>query len=303
MLMEDLSNDRPTFGKMGYGKIGHVLIRDYSLEVDPNYDFVFYFVGFRCMHYRRRCKIRAPCCNEVYDCRHCHNEATSMFRTIFDRHELVRHDVKQVICSVCDTEQPVARVCTNCGVNMGEYFCDKCKFYDDDIDKGQFHCDDCGICRIGGRENFFHCKKCGSCYSTTLRNNHLCVENSMRHHCPICYEVSSLLLYLFDSLKDTTVMKCGHTMHCECYYELIKREKYCCPICSKSIMDMSGTWKRIEEEIEATVMPDEYRYKKVWILCNDCNDTTEVYFHIIGQKCSHCASYNTRTIGPPVLPQ
>ena len=30
---------------------------------------------FRCSHYRRRCKIRAPCCDEVFDCRHCHNEA------------------------------------------------------------------------------------------------------------------------------------------------------------------------------------------------------------------------------------
>lgn len=29
----------------------------------------------RCSHYRRRCRIRAPCCNEIYDCRHCHNEA------------------------------------------------------------------------------------------------------------------------------------------------------------------------------------------------------------------------------------
>ncbi|KAK0608778.1 hypothetical protein LWI29_035911 [Acer saccharum] len=29
----------------------------------------------RCKHYRRRCKIRAPCCNEIFECRHCHNEA------------------------------------------------------------------------------------------------------------------------------------------------------------------------------------------------------------------------------------
>lgn len=42
---------------------------------------------------------------------------------------------------------------------------------------------------------------------------------------------------------------------------------------------------------------------QVWILCNDCNDTTEVYFHIIGHKCGHCSSYNTRAIAPPVLPQ
>ncbi|KAJ8431161.1 hypothetical protein Cgig2_030100 [Carnegiea gigantea] len=240
----------------------------------------------------------------------------------------------------------IGRVCTNCGVNMGEYFCEICKFYDDDvrnplgltlffcqinkkgkplnfirallrleiwksrylvlIDKEQFHCNDCGICRVGGHENFFHCKKCGSCYSVALRDNHMCVENSMRHHCPICYE------YLFDSLKDTTVLRCGHTMHCECYHEMIKRDKYICPICSKSVIDMSRTWKRLDEEIEATTMPEDYRNKKVliskcalqvWILCNDCNDTTEVYFHIIGQKCSHCQSYNTRQIAPPVLPQ
>jgi len=29
----------------------------------------------RCQHYRRRCRIRAPCCNEIFDCRHCHNDA------------------------------------------------------------------------------------------------------------------------------------------------------------------------------------------------------------------------------------
>lgn len=28
-----------------------------------------------------------------------------------------------------------------------------------------------------------------SCYSVDLRDNHSCVENSMKSHCPICYEV------------------------------------------------------------------------------------------------------------------
>lgn len=267
------------------------------MEASPNDRLHFGKMGFGCKHYKRRCQIRAPCCNEVFDCRHCHNESTSTLRNIYDRHDLVRQDVKQVICSVCDTEQPAAQVCSNCGVNMGEYFCSICIFYDDDTEKQQFHCDDCGICRVGGRENFFHCKKCGSCYAVGLRNNHRCVENSMRHHCPICYE------YLFDSLKDTNVMKCGHTMHVECYNEMIKRDKFCCPICSRSVIDMSKTWQRLDEEIEATAMPSDYRDKKVWILCNDCNDTTEVHFHIIGQKCGHCRSYNTRAIAPPVLPQ
>jgi len=47
----------------------------------------------------------------------------------------------------------------------------------------------------GGRDNFFHCDTCGACYSTELRNNHVCVPNSMQQDCPICCE------FLFDSLE------------------------------------------------------------------------------------------------------
>jgi len=110
---------------------------------------------FGCTHYRRRCKIRAPCCDAIFSCRHCHNDSTN------GAHELPRHDVQRVVCLICDTEQQASQVCSNCSVNMGEYYCDVCKFYDDDIQKGQYHCNDCGICRVGGKEHFFHCQKCG----------------------------------------------------------------------------------------------------------------------------------------------
>ncbi|XP_039035754.1 E3 ubiquitin-protein ligase MIEL1-like [Hibiscus syriacus] len=158
-----------------------------------------------CDHYKRRCKILAPCCNKIFPCRHCHNETSNSLSNPKDHHDLVRQDVKQVICSICNTQQEVAEVCAHCGVTMGEYFCNICKFYDDDTSKGQFHCNDCGICRVGGRDNFFHCEKCGSCYMVDLRDNHHCVENSMKAHCPICYE------YLFDSVKSIRIMECGHT--------------------------------------------------------------------------------------------
>ncbi|XP_051118920.1 E3 ubiquitin-protein ligase MIEL1-like [Andrographis paniculata] len=242
-----------------------------------------------CKHYRRRCRIRAPCCDKIFTCRHCHNEATISLSNPEENHELVRHDVKQVVCDVCDTEQQVSNRCTHCGVKFGEYFCDICKFYDDDVMKRQFHCSECGICRVGGRENFFHCPKCGSCYTIDLRDNHQCVEDSMKNHCPICYE------YLFDSTKLTKVMKCGHTIHLDCYDEMFKQNQYRCPICFKSALDMSRTWERLDREIEATQMPEEYRYK-VQILCNDCNTTSRTFNHIIGHKCQHCNSYNTRVV-------
>lgn len=244
---------------------------------------------YGCEHYRRRCKLRAPCCDQIFSCRHCHNAAASALSNPKDHHELVRRDVSQVICAVCNTEQQVAHVCSKCGVKMGEYFCEICRFYDDDTTKEQFHCDDCGICRVGGRERFFHCKKCASCYSVDLRGNHLCIENSMKNQCPICYE------YLFDSVQSTTIMKCGHTMHLNCFNSMLLQNQYRCPICSKSVHDMSMTWERLDEEIDATPMPEDYHYK-VPILCNDCNVRSEAFFHIFGHKCCHCNSYNTRVI-------
>ncbi|XP_038680803.1 E3 ubiquitin-protein ligase MIEL1 [Tripterygium wilfordii] len=247
---------------------------------------------FGCDHYKRRCKIRAPCCNQVFSCRLCHNEATSSLSDPKDRHEIVRHDIKQVICLLCNTEQEVAQVCSNCGEKMGEYFCGICKFYDDDISKGQFHCDDCGICRVGGRDNYFHCKKCGACYMVGLRDNHSCLENSMRNYCPVCYE------YLFDSVEVSRVMKCGHTMHDTCFLKMIQQNQYRCPICSKTLFDMSNQWTRLEAEIEAVEMPEEYKYE-VSILCNDCNTTSKVSFHIFGHKCQQCNSYNTRRVSSP----
>ncbi|KAF9607458.1 hypothetical protein IFM89_035596 [Coptis chinensis] len=234
----------------------------------------------------------------------------SMLDNPKDIHDIVRTDVTQVICSVCDTEQQVAHICTKCGVYMGEYFCRVCKFYDDETAKGQFHCNGCGICRVGGRENFFHCEKCGSCYATSLQDNHSCVENSMQNHCPICYEV----LVYFCSHPSHWLLPFFFWVLCSVLYcfvffpsEILTTRpyitnepdcdsfpRYSCPICSKSIFDMSSSWRRMDEEVEATIMPEEYRDKKVWILCNDCNATSEVLFHILGLKCNPCGSYNTR---------
>jgi hypothetical protein len=40
---------------------------------------------------------------------------------------------------------------------------------------------------------------------------------------------------------------------------------------------------------------------QVWILCNDCGNSGEVVFHIVGQKCQGCGSYNTRSTCPPTV--
>eukprot|EP00249_Psilotum_nudum_P008965 c21623_g1_i2 orf=993-1571(+) len=178
----------------------------------------------------------------------------------------------------------------NCGVRMGEYFCEKCKFWDDDISKQQYHCDGCGICRTGGQDNFFHCQHCDCCYSIMLRGNHSCVERAMHHNCPVCFE------FLFESTKDISVLPCGHTLHMDCLKEMQLHFQFSCSVCSKSICDMSKVWEKLDQEVASTPMPEAYQNKMVWILCNDCGTTSEVRFHVLAHKCLNCKSYNTRQI-------
>ncbi|CBZ53309.1 hypothetical protein NCLIV_030960 [Neospora caninum Liverpool] len=130
-----------------------------------------------CPHYRRKCKVVSPCCGEVFWCRHCHNEVKADGERDYRKaHELDRTAVTEIVCAVCETRQPVSNQCVQCKATFATYFCDICKFWDDDgLKKEVYHCDECGLCRTGGRSNYFHCKVCGSCYSTAIRDSHKCV--------------------------------------------------------------------------------------------------------------------------------
>ncbi|KAJ1298813.1 hypothetical protein BS78_01G482300 [Paspalum vaginatum] len=250
---------------------------------------------YGCVHYRRKCKIRAPCCGEVFDCRHCHNEAKDSLKIgVHDRHVVPRHEIKLVICSLCNEEQDVQQDCSNCGACLGKYFCAKCNLFDDDVSKNQFHCDGCGICRTGGAENFYHCEKCGCCYTSLLKDSHRCVDRAMHQNCPVCFE------YLFDSPKAVSVLNCGHMIHLECLYEMRAHHQFSCPVCLRSACDMSDMWKRLDQKVAASPMPAIYQKKMIWILCNDCGRTSNVQFHVLAHKCPGCSSYNTRqTRGDP----
>ncbi|TVU30482.1 hypothetical protein EJB05_22109, partial [Eragrostis curvula] len=142
--------------------------------------------------------------------------------------------------------------------------------------------------KTGGADNFFHCDICGCCYSNVLKDSHRCVERAMHHNCPVCFE------YLFDSTKDISVLQCGHTIHLECMNEMRLHHHFSCPVCSRSACDMTDTWRKLDEEVAATPMPDIYQKKMIWILCNDCSATSNVRFHVLGHKCPGCSSYNTR---------
>jgi RING finger and CHY zinc finger domain-containing protein 1 len=99
------------------------------------------------------------------------------------------------------------------------------------------------------------------------------------------FTTTFFLQYLFDSLLETAVLKCGHTLHSTCFLEMLKHDKYvertyhllfyylffhlefskfkvecfllfrfCCPICSKSVIDVSKFWKKLYDEVSLLLM-------------------------------------------------
>jgi len=50
----------------------------------------------------------------------------------------------------------------------------------------------------------------------------------------------------------------------------------------------------MDRQIAETPMPPEYQNVQIGIICNDCQQTSSVHFHVLGHKCPRCRSYNTR---------
>lgn len=239
-----------------------------------------------CKHYIRRCYLVCDKCDgRHFPCRLCHDDQ------IFT-HQFDRFNVTHVVCSTCNLKQKVSEKCEKCEVDFGKYICLICNMFDD-RDKGQFHCDKCGLCRVGGKDNFFHCDKCGLCRAVESRDDHNCVERVSHDNCPIC------LTYLHTSVTTTHINKCGHMLHRQCYKQLLRQGQYRCPTCLISMIDMSAEWRRVDEDIASTPMPEEYRNVKRYVHCYDCVKKSHTDFHVIGLRCVNCGSYNTTEETPP----
>lgn len=237
-----------------------------------------------CEHYKRNCWLKAACCGEYYPCRRCHDENES--------HPIDRHATKLVGCKVCGAQdQPATSHCNSCGVRFARYFCDVCKFYDDEQGKDIYHCPDCGICRVGKGLNIdhFHCKKCASCVPLEAKDSHPCVEGSLDVDCPICHE------YLRTSTSQVVFMRCGHAMHADCFTKYTE-SRYTCPICSRSLTEMESWYKELDARLADEALPPEYQRKRTKILCNDCVVKSVAKFHFVFHRCGKCHGYNTSVL-------
>ncbi|KFK22082.1 hypothetical protein AALP_AAs52369U000200 [Arabis alpina] len=237
---------------------------------------------FGCKHYKRSCKLLAPCCNQLFTCIRCHDEEAD--------HSVDRKQITKMMCMKCLIIQPVGATCSNtsCNWSMGKYYCKICKLFDDE--REIYHCPYCNLCRLGkglGIE-YFHCMKCNACMSRLLIE-HVCREKCLEDNCPICHE------YTFTSNSLVKALPCGHVMHSTCFQEYTC-SRYTCPICSKSLGDMQVYFRMLDALLAEQKMPDGYSNQTQVILCNDCGRKGNAAYHWLYHKCSSCASYNTRLV-------
>lgn len=248
-----------------------------------------------CPHYARACKLRHPVSGRLYTCRLCCEQEREMPSKDQDE-PLDRYAVQEVMCMKCNALQPADDRCVNpkCESNdkpFAQYFCKICHLYDD-RPRPIFHCPYCNTCRMGQGLgiDFRHCMRCNACVSLD-DHEHRCIPQKLQGSCPICHES------LFQSTKPLRGLKCGHVMHLSCFTDYRRGQRYTCPLCMKSMEDMTDYFALLDAAVRMQPMPMAYASAMSNVYCQDCEKTGQCRYHFVGQKCPHCGSYNTRDLG------
>ena len=246
--------------------------------------------SFNCKHYKRNNLVMCSQCLKYYPCRLCHNDV--------ETHELDRFAIEKIYCCYCDTIQKISNKCIKCDKCLAKYYCNICHLFEDDMDRsGNIrHCDSCGFCRLG--KDTKHCDKCNMCFHSNNFDNHNCKDNIYCNNCPICLED------IYSSTSNAISLECGHIVHNRCLQESLENGEYRCPLCKKSIGDMTLHWDFISNYVNNCVMPDEFKDYTVKTLCNDCGEKTITKYHFVYNKCEKCDSWNTAILDtiPPENP-
>jgi len=256
---------------------------------------------FGCSHYQRGLKLWASCCQKLYTCTRCHDEAVG------HSHQM---DVssKQAWCMNCSMFQanPGSK-CANCDSLFGTYSCRSCGIWECNPNVHVYHCPYCDVCRVGSGlgEDFFHCMRCNACVSTKMRY-HKCVEGTLDRECPVCCET------LFSTTRPVHYVRCGHLIHRDCFQKYLAHD-YRCASCRYSMVDMSSTWRKLEQLIasqgnnvfaaQQLQSPASHSAKT---RCNDCGKNSVpaegpvgqfvscgLVTLKVGEQCQSCGSFNT----------
>ena len=230
--MEEIQKDKTLTSKEKMEKIREFMKRKEELE--SNFEK-------KCSHYEKKCSRFYFSCCKVYDpCKRCHLER-----------EICKNPILETVqCNICLLEQNPSPSCKSCSIPFSTYYCSICSIWSDVDDI--YHCNECRICRRGTRESTFHCYQCGTCFKKDFENNHKCFKKSYtEEECIICHEK------LFQSCEESFSLQCSHFIHLKCYQEYISYGNYGCPICKKSLLDMTEQWNYIRNKIKENPLDED----------------------------------------------
>ncbi|PON61053.1 43kDa postsynaptic protein [Parasponia andersonii] len=134
-------------------------------------------LSYGCKHYKRNCKLVAPCCNQLYNCLRCHDDMAG--------HLIDRKSVTEMMCMQCLKIQPIGPTCSTASCSkfsMARYFCRICKIFDDERDK--CFMDNCPICHEDIFTSSLPVKalQCGHLMHSKCFEDYTCTN----YTCPIC---------------------------------------------------------------------------------------------------------------------
>ena len=248
-----------------------------------------------CPHYARSCKLRHPISGRLYTCRLCCEQEREASGVEKDQ-PLDRYAVTEISCMKCQTLQPSQKYCVNPECELHEkgfsnYYCDICHLFDD-RPRPIFHCPYCNTCRMGQGLgiDYRHCMRCNACVSLDDDDHH-CIPQKLQGSCPICHDS------LFNSTEPLKGLKCGHVMHLSCFTTYRRGHFYTCPLCMRSMEDMTDYFSTLDQAVQIQEMPAGFQNTVCNIYCQDCEKTGQCKYHFVGQKCPNCGSYNTREMG------
>ncbi|CAL6080956.1 CHY_zinc finger domain-containing protein [Hexamita inflata] len=234
-----------------------------------------------CEHYICGCLQQCPECLNFYGCRQCHNDSES--------HLMNRKQVQNLKCRFCDAVVPYSESCANCKQKFCEVSCKICKFmcFIDANEKPFYHCDKCGTCNVGLENSYTHCEDCNACWWTDQLDSHVCCKNRAEKCC-VC------LGNIKDSIYQIHDMRCGHTMHYNCWSQLLDQNNYFCPVCKKYSLDDN----QIEQMTQyfLNYVKDKTRSNiPVRVHCNECQFAFDFFKQDI-YFCHKCKKFNTEEL-------
>jgi hypothetical protein len=203
-------------------------------------------ISLSCSHYNKICsRFLFQCCQVIDPCHRCHQERGC---------SIGQPCIQEIECNQCAKRQLPSPTCIECNTTFSSSYCNICMIW---TSATIHHCHDCGICRVGTSETLYHCPTCDICFLRADMERHVCMKRKIRgEKCPFCLE------HLFSSQQGSIVMKCGHSSHIPCLESAISSKIICCPLCRKSMCDLSSRWKFLRETIARNPMPRDWPLKK-----------------------------------------